>query len=47
MAQIETVLSNPGPKDDVMELTRNYLEHKRDLDALTDEWTGLMEQMEA
>ena len=28
-------------KDDIMELTRTYLECKRDLDAKTDEWCTL------
>lgn len=42
--KIETVLSNPGENDDVMELTRTYLEHKRDLDAWTEEWAELSEK---
>lgn len=46
MGEIEKLLSAPGPQDDVMELTREYLELKRALDADTDEWTGLMEQLE-
>ena len=46
MGEIETVLANPGEKDDMMELTREYLELKRALDAHTDEWTSLMEQLE-
>ena len=46
MGQIETLLSAPGPQDDVMELTREYLELKRDMDAFTEEWTALMEQLE-
>ena len=46
MGEIETVLANPGEKDDIMELTREYLELKRALDAHTDEWTSLMEQLE-
>ena len=46
MGEIETVLANPGEKDDIMELTREYLELKRALDAHTDEWTFLMEQLE-
>ena len=32
---------NPGPEDDIMDLTREYLELKRDLDAKTDEWVAL------
>ena len=46
MGEIEKLLSAPGPQDDVMELTREYLELKRDMDAFTDEWTGLMEQLD-
>ena len=46
MGEIEKLLSTPGPQDDVMELTREYLELKRALDADTDEWTTLMEQLE-
>jgi len=38
MQEIESVLSAPGPKDDIMDLTRQYLELKRDLDAKTEEW---------
>ena len=43
MAEIEKVLASPGPEDDIMDLTRDYLECKRDLDAKTDEWGELME----
>ena len=39
---IEKVLQAPGPEDDIMELTREYLENKRSLDALTDEWGNLI-----
>ena len=46
MGEIEKLLSAPRPQDDVMELTREYLELKRALDADTDEWTALMEQLE-
>ena len=42
MAEIEKVLASPGPEDDIMDLTRDYLECKRDLDAKTDEWGELM-----
>ena len=38
MKGIESRLSAPGPGDDIMDLTREYLELKRDLDAKTDEW---------
>jgi len=40
--EIESVLSAPGPNDDIMELTREYLELKRNLDAWTDEWGSLI-----
>ena len=43
MAEIEKVLASPGPEDDIMDLTRDYLECKRDLDAKTDEWGELMD----
>ena len=41
MKDIEAKLQNPSPRDDIMELTREYLELKRDLDAKTDEWVEL------
>lgn len=43
MQDIEKILSAPSDKDDVMELTREYLECKRDLDAKTEEWGTLIE----
>ena len=43
MKEIETVLAAPTPQDDIMELTRTYLECKRDLDAKTEEWGTLIE----
>ena len=43
MSEIEKVLSAPGPQDDIMELTREYLECKRDLDAKTEEWGTLID----
>ena len=46
MAEIEAVLSHPGPEDDVMELTRAYLENKRELDFKMAEWEQLNEQLE-
>lgn len=42
MKDIESVLSAPGAGDDIMELTRSYLEYKRDLDAKTEEWGELI-----
>ena len=47
MKEIEAVLAAPGPQDDIMELTREYLELKRSLDAATVEWTDLMMQLES
>ena len=41
MADIEKVLSAPAPDTDIMDLTRQYLELKRDLDARMDEWASL------
>ena len=43
---IETVLANPGPDDDIMELTRSYLENKRELDFKMAEWEKLSESIE-
>lgn len=43
MGEIEKVLAAPGPGDDIMELTREYLECKRELDAKTDEWGSLID----
>ena len=45
-SQIETVLANPGPDDDIMELTRSYLENKRELDFKMAEWEKLSESIE-
>lgn len=45
--EIEKILSNPGETDDIMELTREYLENKRSSDAMTDEWGTLSEQLES
>jgi ATP-binding cassette subfamily F protein 3 len=42
MQAIEAVLQSPGPSDDIIELTREYLECKRDLDAKTEEWGSLI-----
>ena len=45
-AAIEQVLAAPGKDDDVMELTREYLENKRSLDAFTEEWSLQMEKLD-
>ena len=44
MSEIEKILANPGNNCDILQLTRDYLENKRSLDAFMEEWTGLMEQ---
>ena len=46
MKEIEAVLCNPGPGDDVMDLTRAYLENKRELDYKMEEWEKLNESLE-
>ena len=46
MADIEKKLSAPQPGDDIMELTREYLEQKRDLDFKMEEWASLAEKLE-
>ena len=45
MKKLEEKLSAPGDGDDVMELTRAYLEDKRFLDAYTEEWGELVEKL--
>ena len=47
MAEIEAKLMNPGPEDDVMDLTRAYLENKRELDYKMEEWEQLNEKLES
>ncbi len=42
MSDLEKVLSNPDENTDVMEVTRSYLELKRDLDSKTEEWGSLI-----
>lgn len=46
MAEIEAVLADPGEGDDIMELTRAYLENKRELDFKMEEWEQLNEKLE-
>ncbi len=41
LKELEAVLSAPGEQDDIMELTSNYLNAKRDLDAYETEWLEL------
>ena len=45
MKEIEAILMNPGPGDDVIELTRAYLENKREMDFKMEEWEKLSEQL--
>ena len=47
MAEIERLLAGPGlPQDDILDLTAEYLNRKRDMDACTEEWASLSEQVE-
>ena len=46
MKEIEAKLMSPGPDDDVMDLTREYLENKRELDYKMEEWSDLTEKLE-
>ncbi|MBQ7518344.1 MAG: hypothetical protein IJU13_07970, partial [Bacteroidales bacterium] len=43
--EIETHLQVPGPGDDIIELTRKYLENKREIDNQTEEWLELSQQL--
>ncbi|MBP5538541.1 MAG: ABC-F family ATP-binding cassette domain-containing protein [Bacteroidales bacterium] len=43
--EIETHLQAPGPSDDIIELTRKYLENKREIDNQTEEWLELSQQL--
>ena len=43
LKEIENILAAPGPEDDIMELTRSYLETKRELDAKTEEWGEMID----
>lgn len=46
MKEIEGIMAAPSEKDDIMELTREYLEIKRDTEAKENEWGELMEKLE-
>ena len=46
MSEIEAKLMSPGPEDDIMDLTREYLENKREMDFKMEEWEKLNEQLE-
>lgn len=46
MKEIEGIMAAPSEKDDIMELTREYLEIKRDTEARENEWGDLMEKLE-
>ena len=41
MKEIEARLSAPTPEDDIMDLTREYLEQKRELDIKMDQWSQI------
>ena len=41
MKEIEAKLSAPTPEDDIMDLTREYLEQKRELDIKMDQWSQI------
>ena len=41
MKEIEEKLSAPTPEDDIMDLTREYLEQKRELDIKMDQWSQI------
>ena len=45
-SKIEEVLANPGSEDDIMDLTRTYLENKRELDYKMAEWEKLSASIE-
>lgn len=42
MKEVEKILSAPSEGDDILGLTRSYLELKRDSERLTDEWGSLL-----
>ena len=46
MAEIEKKLANPGNNDDILDLTREYLEAQRDRDSFMEEWSDLSEKLE-
>lgn len=46
MKSLEAKMAEPGPEDDIMDLTREYMEAKRELDYKTDEWAELCESIE-
>ena len=47
MGEIEKLLSAPGGKqEDILDLTAEYLNLKRDMDAYTEEWANLSEQLD-
>ena len=47
MKNIEKELAAPGPEHDIMELTREYLELKRDQETMTGEWEKLVESIDS
>ena len=46
MKEIEATMAAPGADDDILELTREYLLLKRDVDEMTQEWGNLLEKIQ-
>ena len=46
LAEIEGSLAAPGKEDDILDLTAEYLNLKRNMDAYTEEWATLSEQLD-
>lgn len=46
LGEIGQKLASPAENDDIMGLTRSYLEAKRELDAKTEEWGALVDTLE-
>ncbi len=46
MKKIEAKLANPGNNDDIFALSSTYLDHKRNVEAMTEEWGKLIEKLE-
>ncbi len=46
MKKIEETLAHPSGNDEIMALTEEYLNEKRDLDAMSEEWGRLIESLD-
>ena len=46
MKKIEQILANPGENDDILALTTTYLDDKRNVEIMTEEWGKLIEKLE-